>query len=318
MNDIATGFADAAADWLADATAYAADPVAALRSFGLAQAMAEATPAEQAAIASAVGLAMGEALATGPLIEAVAAEACGLPPGAGATLGAVDPHRRHALEHAWLAVPYADVAEYLLVAVGHERAPRLALVDVSALHGLRLIAQADGTTLGHVEVTATVPRQETLAGPEALAAAAQLGDLLLLSTSARLIGVSARCLRVAREHLGTRVQFGKTLSTFQVLQHGVVDAHVDITLARSLLERVVDDWAIVAQRRALLMALKSHASSTARSTCRKGVQWMGAMGFADEGPVSPCLKHALVLAARYGGDARCRSAYRDDPIDLFA
>ncbi len=318
MNDIVTGFADAAADWLADAKAYAADPVAALQAFGLAQAMAEATPAEQAAIASAVGLAMGEALATGPLIEAVAAEACGLAGGAGATLAAIDPQHRDSMDDASLRVPYADLAQHFLVAVGNERARSLALVDVSVLRGMRLVAQADGTALGHVPLEAPVPLRQILGGTDARAAAAQLGDLLLLSTSARLIGVSARCLRVAREHLGTRVQFGKTLSAFQVLQHGVVDAHIDVTLARSLLERVVDDWAIVAQRRTLLMALKSHASGAARATCRKGVQWMGAMGFADEGPVSPCLKHALVLAARYGGEARCRSAYRDDPIDLFA
>ena len=318
MNDIATGFADAAADWLADATAYAADPLAALQGFGLAQAMADATPIEQAAIASAVGLARGEALAAGPLIEAVAAEACGVSGGTGATLAAVDAQRRSDAPEAPRRVPYADVAERLLADIGQDSAPRLAVVDISALRGVRLDAQADGTMLGHVELEATTPVHEVLAGPEALAAVGQLRDLLLVSTSARLIGVSNRCLRVAREHLGTRVQFGKTLSAFQVLQHGVVDAHIDVLLARSLLERVVEDWAIAAQRRTLLMALKSQASAAARATCRKGVQWMGAMGFADEGPVSPCLKHALVLAARYGGEARCRSAYRNDPIDLFA
>lgn len=317
MNDIVEGFSSAATQWLADSAAYAAAPVLALQALGLPQAMAEATPGEQSAIAMAVGLAMGEALATGPLIEAVAAQVCGLESDGQATLAALHSRAASAMSTPQ-GVPYADLAQSLLVNVGAPGAPRLARLDIRALHDLKLVPQVDGTTLGLVDLGANVPAEAALSGPRALTAATQVQDLLLLATSARLIGVGARCLRIASEHLATRTQFGKTLSSFQVLQHGVVDAHIDLTLARSLLERVVEDWTIGTQRRALLLALKSHASATARKTCRMGVQWMGAMGFTDEGPAGPCLKHALVLAARYGGEAHSRRTYRSDPIDLFA
>lgn len=317
MNDTVDGFREAASQWLADGAAYAADPVRALRAFGLPQAMAEATPGEQAAISMAVGLAMGEALAKGPLVEAVAAEICGLVRDGRTTLAALDPQDPRVASMPQ-QVPYADLAQCLLFDVGALGAPRLAYIDVSTLRDLQRVPQVDGTTLGLCDLRAHASTEEALGGTRALAAATQVRDLLLLSTSARLIGVGARCLRIAREHLSTRTQFGKALASFQVLQHGVVDAHIDITLARSLLERVVEDWTIATQRRALLLALKSHASATARNTCRMGVQWMGAMGFTDEGPAGPCLKHALVLAARYGGEARSRRTYRNDPIDLFA
>jgi alkylation response protein AidB-like acyl-CoA dehydrogenase len=102
-----------------------------------------------------------------------------------------------------------------------------------------------------------------------------------------------------------------------VLQHRAVDGHIEVTLA-SALPRLAADWDELAHRRALLLALKSLSSKTAMKLARDGVQLFGGMGFSDEGPVGPYLKHAMVLAARYGGDAHSRRLYAGLAPDLMA
>ena len=66
----------------------------------------------------------------------------------------------------------------------------------------------------------------------------------------------------------------------------------------------------------MLLALKSHASATALAACRQAVQFLGGMGFADEGPAGVYLKHAMVLAARYGNAARTRALYRAARVEV--
>ena len=311
MNDTFRAYGEAAAGWLAEPATHAHDAADALHAFGFADAIADAEPGDQAAMAASVGIEMGKALAVGPLVEAVAAELCHVAGGGPAQSG-FDPLHGAAWDDA-VAVPYARPGAHVLIERRVDGVPVIGRVQLA--DDTQTILQADGTVLGLVrpgDAFAVVLRYSAAA-----AAALQVRELLLVSTSARLLGVAERCLAVVREHIATRVQFGKTLASFQALQHVMVDMHIEATLARALLERVVQDWTALERRGACLLALKGQATAAARLACRKGVQLMGAIGFTEEGPVSPCLKHALVLGARYGGEARCRAAYRQDPIDLF-
>jgi len=311
VNDTFRAYREAAAGWLAG-DADRGDP-AALDALGLRDALAESTHAEQAAILAAVGAEMGKALATGPLIEAVVGEVSGLGRSAD-LLSAFDPLRPLVdAGGSAVSVPYARPGVTLLLEGIADDVP---VIGIATVRELDLIEQIDGTTLGRL---AAVPTSlEVLQrGQQALESTRHVHDLLFLTTSARLLGIADRCLGVIREHLSTRVQFGKTLASFQALQHAVVDAHIDISLAHALLDYMVEHWSTMEHRRSCAYALKAQASGAARTACRKGVQFLGAMGFTDEGPIGPCMKHALVLIARYGGEARCRMAYRMSPIDLF-
>ena len=316
MNDTFRSYGEAAAGWLADTAEINRDPAAALHAFGLHEALADSARADQAAILAAVGLEMGKALVVGPLVEVVTSELCGLG-SALHLLSGFDPLRTFpSSEAAARRIPYAEPGRELLMDGVSEGVPMIGSFTLPSDGRLACVRQVDGTWLGLLANTVHPPTA-LLRGDDAQEATRHVMDLLLVVTSARLLGIAEQCMSVIRDHLNSRVQFGKTLSSFQALQHSVVDAHIEVSLARALLDQIVERWTSVEHRESCAFALKAQASGAARSVCRKGVQLLGAMGFTDEGPVAPCLKHTLVLAARYGSEARCRAAYRARPVNLF-
>jgi len=140
-------------------------------------------------------------------------------------------------------------------------------------------------------------------------AARESGDLALLSTCARMLGASQQALALAIEHLATRKQFGRVLSSFQALQHACVDRHCDLVLSGALLAQCVGHWSDEALREPALHALKDLLSQAAVAAAEHSVQMLGAMGFTHECDVGLYLRHVLTLAARHGCAARHRSAF---------
>ena len=134
-------------------------------------------------------------------------------------------------------------------------------------------------------------------------------DLALLSTCARMLGASQQTLSLAIEHLSTRKQFGRVLSSFQALQHASVDRHCDLVLSGALLAQCIEHWSDEALRQASLHALKDLLSQAGVAAAEHAVQMLGAMGFTHECDVGLYLRHVLTLAARHGSAARHRAAF---------
>ena len=84
---------------------------------------------------------------------------------------------------------------------------------------------------------------------------------------AEAVGAMDRMLWLTRDYLRARVQFGRPIGTFQVLQHRAADMYVSLEQARSLalVARLALDDEDVAARRRMVRAAKS-GSISRRST----------------------------------------------------
>src|SRR5579875_3334090 len=133
------------------------------------------------------------------------------------------------------ALPYPLVEDLLAIdgarlALVNPMAPR---VDHGDLPGRWLGADLDGTRY-RIEPSARTNAKlgpflvpAGLSGPEGTVPGADI-DLHLVLGSWRMLGVAEQSLRIAREHVRARVQFGKPLAAFQAVQFAVADASVAV------------------------------------------------------------------------------------------
>jgi alkylation response protein AidB-like acyl-CoA dehydrogenase len=138
-------------------------------------------------------------------------------------------------------------------------------------------------------------------GAAAAALAAELRIFLGLTSAAELVGLMDAALQITLSHLKTREQFGKPLGAFQALQFRAVDAHVQISLTRSLVNEAAR-LALGGGAASVLMTsgAKAKASAAAIAVTRDMIQLHGAIGFTDEHDIGLHLKRAMTLAAAYG------------------
>ena len=171
--------------------------------------------------------------------------------------------------------------------------------------------RVDGTA--HATLTLTdvaVPADAVIAaGAEGTEVAAATLDLVLLGTSAEMLGIMQQGLALAVDYLGTREQFGRPIGSFQALQHRAVNDHVDIELMRSLLYQVCAAMDEGRGNRAMVAAVKARASDAVLSVTKSMVQMHGAIGFTDEYDAGLYLRRAMSLSSQYGTAGQHRKRY---------
>ena len=177
-----------------------------------------------------------------------------------------------------------------------------------------LIALADGRSYGTVTLRdVAVPREQVLAS--GLAACGALGralDHAATIASAELVGVMKRAHEMSLEYMKTRVQFGKAIGSFQVLQHRAVDLYIQQELADAVLREVVAqlDAAPDDNTRALLASrAKSRCAEAALAITRAAIQFHGAIGFTEDCDVGLYVKRAMTLSAWLGNGRAHRMRY---------
>ncbi|MBN8479166.1 MAG: acyl-CoA/acyl-ACP dehydrogenase [Burkholderiales bacterium] len=140
-------------------------------------------------------------------------------------------------------------------------------------------------------------------GDAALAAVRASIEAANIALAALLTGIAKGALDATLTHIGDRVQFGRPIGSFQVIQHRCVDLHLGVQLADA-------SWrnALRAQRRAACSresslatsAAKARASDVALQVTRAAIQMHGAMGFTDEAEPGFFLRAAMHGAAWLG------------------
>ncbi len=210
------------------------------------------------------------------------------------------------------AVPGGNAAAGFVVEARGDDGPVVCLVPREAA-GLEVASRrrVDGTghaTLSLHDVAVSENALIASGGRGAAVAAATL-DLLLLGTSATMLGIMEQGLALALDYLGTREQFGRPIGSFQALQHRAVNDHVAIELTRSLLYQVCAAMDAGRGNHAMAAAVKARASDAVLSVTRSMVQLHGAIGFTDEYDASLYLRRAMVLSSEYGNAARHRRRY---------
>jgi len=202
------------------------------------------------------------------------------------------------------ALPYPLVEELMAIdgarlALVNPEAPR---IDHGDLAGDWIAADLDGTRYRVQPSSRTAARlgpflvPATLSPPDGTVPAVDV-DLHLTLGSWRIVGAVQQCLEITRQHVVTRMQFGKPLAEFQAVRFTVADAAVAARglheLAKYTISRIESVPAQVRSADALILRLK--AGETARQVLRTAHQLLGALGFCDESDVSVLDRHTQSL-----------------------
>jgi alkylation response protein AidB-like acyl-CoA dehydrogenase len=172
----------------------------------------------------------------------------------------------------------------------------LHVVDVSAVT-LEPVAGLDLTRSRHRVTDLPEPSGE-LVGP---APAARLRDLACVALSAEQVGTASRALELTVEYAKNRVQFGRPIGGFQVLQHRMAEVHVRVEAARSASETAAAAFVAGAPDAARLAAVaKVWCSETLREAAATMVQIHGGLAITWEHDAHLYLRRAWDTAELFG------------------
>lgn len=165
----------------------------------------------------------------------------------------------------------------------------------------RPVSTVRRSRLGGGEVIAEGPAADTIS-----AAARALGRVVL---AAELHGTGQELLRLAVEHLQTRMAFGRPLGSFQALKHRAADIWSELSLVGSLVDDAaarletaleVETGAHAAESGAYAAAALSFAADAVVHAGEEVLQMHGGTGYTWESPVHILLKRAVATRARWG------------------
>lgn len=180
------------------------------------------------------------------------------------------------------------------------------LVDAAAPGcTLTLDETQDGATFGTLVLEGAAG--EAVAGDAALALAEAC-----LASAAYLLGIIDAVLERTAEFLKARVQFGKPLASFQVLQHRLVDLKLEAELTRASIRDAaqrIDREGLTTPVLAAISRAKARAGDAAMLVTRSAVQLHGGIGYTDEHDIGLYLRKAMVVAPQYGSAALHRARY---------
>ncbi len=204
------------------------------------------------------------------------------------------------------AVLAGGAADHFLVSARDGDACGLWLVPADA-PGLsrRLYKLADGSIAAEIVLRDVVPA-DRLAGDAATLRPVEA--LARTAAAAEMLGIMALLFDLTLTHVKTRVQFGKPIGSFQVIQHRMADAYVLVEQARSQVIRA--GLAPLADFERAAAGAKAFVGEAALSVAHTAVQLHGGMGITDDLAIGHGLKRLRVLAQCFGDAATATDAYR--------
>tara|TARA_R110002111_G_scaffold262175_1_gene337269 strand:- start:23433 stop:24566 length:1134 start_codon:yes stop_codon:yes gene_type:complete len=127
----------------------------------------------------------------------------------------------------------------------------------------------------------------------------QVVNNTILALCAEGLGIMEKLTETTREYTKARKQFGVQISSFQVLQHRMVDMFMACEQTRSLLYRAVCsvDSAEAARN---LHALKFMIGRNGKLVGSEAIQLHGGMGFTDELDVGHYVKRLMMINTLFG------------------
>jgi len=138
-----------------------------------------------------------------------------------------------------------------------------------------------------------------VSGSEAFERSALATDTAIVAVCAEAIGVMQAMLEQTAEYAKQRVQFGQPIAGFQVLQHRMVDMSVAIEQAESI-TRLARGKLHTADRAKAASAAMALVANVCRRVAQDAVQIHGAVGIADETPISRYFRRALAIEKQFG------------------
>lgn len=126
----------------------------------------------------------------------------------------------------------------------------------------------------------------------------------IVGVCAEAAGIMARMRRDTVEYLKQRRQFGAALSSFQALQHRLVDMYMACELSHSMAcmaaVRLGDPETKEAELRRAVAAAKAQIGRAGRLVGEEAIQLHGGMGMTDEMPISHYFKRLILIDSQFG------------------
>ncbi|RCL40564.1 MAG: pimeloyl-CoA dehydrogenase small subunit [Gammaproteobacteria bacterium] len=196
-----------------------------------------------------------------------------------------------------------------------EKGLTLFLLDPS-LEGvsLRNYSNVDGSKASEVTLESVTVSSSTMLGKEGEAynSLEEVIDLATLAISAEAIGIMEKMNEITLEYTKTREQFGETLSSFQALQHRMVDTFMAYEQTKSLLlmcaAKLTDKTEDASKS---VSALKYQVGIAAKHVGEEAVQLHGGMGVTDETNIGHYFKRLTTIRAIFGNTDYHLKRYSD-------
>lgn len=163
---------------------------------------------------------------------------------------------------------------------------------------------ADGQLAAEVQLTDTPAERLGALGLSDVEAAVRAA---WLAGSAEMVGVASLLFEQTLAYVKTRVQFGKPLGSFQVIQHRLTDCYVALEQGRSMIYRAA--LAPEAERARQIAGTRAFVSDAARSVAHECVQFHGGMGVTDELLIGHGLKRIQLLSRLWGDPETAAAAF---------
>ncbi|MEM6847109.1 MAG: acyl-CoA dehydrogenase [Pseudomonadota bacterium] len=135
--------------------------------------------------------------------------------------------------------------------------------------------------------------------PDVAAAFADAQDAGALALCAEAVGAMDTCKDMLLDYLKTRKQFGKTIGSFQVLQHRMVDLTIEIEQARSITILAASRMGTPEQSRTASMA-KNLIGRVAKQIAEETIQMHGGIAMTWEHPASHFAKRLIMIDHQLG------------------
>lgn len=129
----------------------------------------------------------------------------------------------------------------------------------------------------------------------------QIRDIGAAGIAAEAAAIMARLVADTRNHSVQREQFGQSIARFQVVQHRLVDMHIEARRAAAAAALAADALDLDAAERArAVSAAKVTIADAGRFVGQNAVQLHGGMGMTEELPVSALFKRLTVIESEFG------------------
>lgn len=182
-------------------------------------------------------------------------------------------------------VPDGGCADTVLVSTMAEGELMILQLPVSQCQADRY-RQLDGSRATTLTLDDVKFHEKTILcwGDVAKQALARWFDYMCALDCARMYGAASRVFQATLEYARTREQFGKTIGSFQVIQHYLVDMFIDLQQLESMLlmVSVKGESASPRERATATAAAKAYFSNQAVRLAQQGIQIHGGVGVTEE------------------------------------
>lgn len=223
-----------------------------------------------------------------------------------AWLDGAEPLRAHEDADGWrlrgskLLAVGAEQAELLVVTAETAQGQAAFALPLSAVSSLRGYPTIDGRQAADLwfDGVQVEPGARLNVSADDIAA---MHDFAVAAIAAEAAAIMARLVTDTRDYCRQREQFEQPIAAFRVIQHRLVDMHIEARRAAAAAAMAADALDLSGSERArAISAAKVTIADAGRFVGQQAVQLHGGMGMTDELVVSALFKRLTVIESEFG------------------